>query len=149
MANTGLMYGDARAIAARIVAIIEGQTAEPAVAWPWMALDAVMLGTAATVIAMAAVAVRRSRTWTTRRVGYVARAVSLALLLSPLALWLGMHRVVGFLYRGRDVAWIQVPYLFPSFMILLAVVSVCGIVVFGARLVAWRAAARTASTGRP
>jgi hypothetical protein len=42
---------------------------------------------------------------------------------------------MGALYRGRDVAWIHVPYLFPTFMLLLIAVSVGSLIVFTARLV--------------
>ncbi len=134
MANTGLIYGDARAIAGRILAVIEGRAVEPASAWPWVLLDGVMLASTAVVVVLATVAVGRSKTWGARRVSHAGRAASLLALLSPLVLWLGIHRVVGFLYRGRNVAWIQVPYLFPTFMILLTVANVCGVVVCVARL---------------
>ena len=59
-------------------------------------------------------------------------------LLAPLVLLVTIHRVMGALYRGRDVAWIQVPYLFPTFMLLLVTVSVGGLIVFIARLATLR-----------
>ncbi|MGO1049856.1 serine hydrolase domain-containing protein [Crossiella sp. CA198] len=44
--------------------------------------------------------------------------------LLPLPLFLLIHRVVGLLFRGRDIAWLQVAYLYPTFMVFLAVLTV-------------------------
>jgi len=74
--------------------------------------------------------VRRANRWAAR-----GRAnVRLLPLLLPLALTFGIHRVVGLLYRGRDVAWVQVLYLYPTFMILLLTATVGGVAVFAARV---------------
>ncbi|MEV8435988.1 serine hydrolase domain-containing protein [Actinosynnema sp. NPDC051121] len=140
MANTGLQYGDARAIGARLIALIEGRQPPP-VDDPYPVVDAVLLGLALVVAAAAVRGVLRSRRWADRRRS-AARLVPLVL---PLLLLVTVHRVVGYLYRGRDVAWLQVPYLYPTFMVLLAVASLGGVTVLVARLVA--ISARRADAG--
>jgi CubicO group peptidase (beta-lactamase class C family) len=126
MANTGLAYGDAQAIGERLIALVEGRAVAPA-GTPLVAVDAVLLVLAAAVAILAGRGVRRaSRRAAGRR--------PLPLLLLPLALTVSIHRVVGLLYRGRDVAWVQVLYLYPTFMVLLLKATVGGVAVFAARV---------------
>ena len=68
MANTGLAYGDAQAIADRIVALLENKTVPPAAAWAYMLLDAVFLALIAGALLLAAHGVRLSRRRGARRV---------------------------------------------------------------------------------
>jgi hypothetical protein len=65
---------------------------------------------------------------------------------APPLLLAGLHEVVGWLYRGRDVAWFQVPYLFTSFWIALLSAALACAAVVSARLAHLVAARRR--TGR-
>ncbi|MGW0519372.1 serine hydrolase domain-containing protein [Crossiella sp. NPDC003009] len=56
--------------------------------------------------------------------------------LLPLALLLTVHRIVGVLFRGRDVAWLQVAYLYPTFMLFLATATLGCLLVVLARVTA-------------
>jgi hypothetical protein len=134
MANTGLVHGHARDIAARIVAVIEGGEVPSSSFWPQVLIDVVMLSFTAVIIAQGARGVRRSQLWGTRRARLWIQLARILPLLAPLLACGTIHRVVGFLYRGRDVAWVQVPYLYPTFMVLLVAASVSGVAVFCARL---------------
>jgi CubicO group peptidase (beta-lactamase class C family) len=134
MANTGLAYGDAQAIAHRIAALLEGQAVPPAAGWAYVVLDALFLALAAGALLLAVRGVRLSHR---RRSGRVRRSIAVARLLpllTPLVLLVTIHRVMEALYRGRDVAWIQVPYLFPTFLLLLITVTAGCLIVFMARL---------------
>ena len=135
MANTGMQYGDAQAIGARLVALVEGGQLPP-VDDPYAVVDAVLLGLALAVVALTARGVARSRRWAARRRSTAWTAARLLPLVLPLLLAVTVHRVVGYLYRGRDVAWLQVPYLYPTFMVTLLVTALCGVVVLVARLLA-------------
>ncbi|MEV1118473.1 serine hydrolase domain-containing protein [Actinosynnema sp. NPDC049800] len=135
LANTGMLHGDAQAIGARLVALVEGRQPAP-VDDPSVAVDAVLLALALASAALTGRGVARSRRWAARRrsTGWaVARLVPLAL---PLLLTATVHRVVGYLYRGRDVAWLQVPYLYPTFMVALAVTALGCVALLAARVVA-------------
>jgi len=110
----------------------------PAAAWAYVLLDALFLALSVGALLLVVRGVRPSHR---RASGRVRRSIALARLLpllTPLVLLVTLHRVMGFLYRGRDVAWIQVPYLFPTFMVLLVTVSVGGLIVFIARLATLR-----------
>ncbi|WP_246018814.1 serine hydrolase domain-containing protein [Saccharothrix australiensis] len=142
MANTGLQHGDAQAIAERLIAAIEGREPPPA-GDPWPAVvDAVLLGAAVVVGVATWRGARRSRRWATRRRSAPWAVVRLVPLALPLLLLVTVHRVVGFLYRGRDVSWRQVPYLYPTFVVLLAVAAVGCAAVLVARAAAVVRAAR-------
>ncbi|WHT17851.1 serine hydrolase [Crossiella sp. CA-258035] len=56
--------------------------------------------------------------------------------LLPLVLLLTVHRIVGLLFRGRDVAWLQVVYLYPTFMLFLATATLGCLLVVLARVTA-------------
>ncbi|HZL94696.1 MAG TPA: serine hydrolase domain-containing protein, partial [Vicinamibacterales bacterium] len=134
MANTGLVHGHARGIAASIIAVIEGGQAPTVSFWPLVLIDVVMLAFTAVVIALATRAVRRSHLLATRRSRLWVQLARLLPLLAPLLVCATFHRLVGLLYRGRDVAWVQVSYLFPTIMMLLVAASLAGVAVFCARL---------------
>ncbi|MDA0565012.1 beta-lactamase family protein [Streptomonospora sp. S1-112] len=136
MANTGMAHGDAQAIGAALVALIEegrapAAPAQTALVW----LDAGFLALALAAAAAGWRGARRAGRWARAR---AARPVWAVLRLLPLALppllLAEVHRVVGFLYRGRDVAWIQVAYLYPAFLVLLAVAALACAVVAAMRV---------------
>ncbi|MFV2112484.1 hypothetical protein ACFHW0_09095 [Micromonospora sp. LOL_025] len=137
MANTGLSHGHASALAERLIALIEG-TPPPPAGTPLVVVDAVLLLLAVATAALAGRAVLHSRRWAAGRVVRPWTLVSLLPLLAPLLLLASIHRVVGALYRGRDVAWIQVAYLYPTFMVLLATATLGSAAVLVARLVRLR-----------
>ncbi|GGP40930.1 serine hydrolase domain-containing protein [Saccharothrix coeruleofusca] len=137
MANTGLAHGDARAIAERLIALLEN-TAVPPPSSPLLLVDAVLLVLTLGTVVLAVRGVLRSRRWAAARTSPLRTAVRLLPLLIAPVLCATIDQVVGFLYRGRDVAWVQVVYLYPTFMVLL-VTATCGCVAVSlARLVRLR-----------
>ncbi|WP_262391539.1 hypothetical protein [Nocardiopsis sp. CNR-923] len=124
MANTGMAYGDAQAVADALIALLEGEPSAPVVGTALAWADAVLLLLTALTAAATWRGVRRSRHWARRGAERPSVAVMRLLPLAPPILLLAaVHRIVGFLYRGRDVAWIQVSYLYPTLMTLLAVAA--------------------------
>lgn len=146
LANTGLAYGDAAAIAERIIALLENTPSPPAGA-PLVMVDAVLLMLSLVALLLGGVGVVRSRRWAALRTGWLRTVARLLPLVAPLVLMATIHRVVGLLYRGRDVAWIQVYYVYPTFMLLLATTALACTAVLAARLIALGHA--TASKSRP
>ncbi|MEU4806551.1 serine hydrolase domain-containing protein [Actinosynnema sp. NPDC023587] len=134
MANTGTQYGDAQALGERLIALLEGRPFAP-VSDPFLPADIVLVTLTAGVVASAVRGVARARRHARRS---WLRLLPLSL---PVLLAVTIHRVVGFLYRGRDVSWRQVAYLYPTFTVLLVVTAVAGVVVLVAR-VAHRVGAR-------
>ncbi|MFC6094487.1 serine hydrolase domain-containing protein [Saccharothrix lopnurensis] len=134
--------GAARELGARLVALVEGRQ-PPSSGDPGPIVDAVLLGLAAGAAGLAVRGVLRARRWAARRPRWT--AARLLLLLLPLVLAVTLHRVVGFLYRGRDVAWLQVAYLFPAFVLALLVTAAGGVAVLTAR----GAALARGTGGRP
>ncbi|MEU5948148.1 serine hydrolase domain-containing protein [Micromonospora sp. NPDC047465] len=134
MANTGLAYGHASALAERLIALIEG-TSAPSAGTPLVVVDAVLLVLAVASAALAGRGVLRSRRWAAGRAVRSWTLVRLLPLLAPLPLLASIHRVVGWLYRGRDVAWIQVAYIYPTFLVLLVTATLGCAAVLVARLV--------------
>ncbi|MEE6260020.1 hypothetical protein [Plantactinospora sonchi] len=47
---------------------------------------------------------------------------------------LTLDRVVRFLYRGRDISWLQTVHLYPAFTLLLAVGTLACLVVVAVRV---------------
>ncbi|QFZ19226.1 serine hydrolase domain-containing protein [Saccharothrix syringae] len=142
MANTGTRHGDAEALGRRLVDLLEGRQPAPAND-PYRVVDAVLLGSAVAVAVLSVRGVARARRWAARRPRWA--TARLLLLPLPLVLAATVHRVVGYLYRGRDVAWLQVAYLYPTFVVALLVAAVGGVAVLAARLLA-RRGQRGAST---
>ncbi|MFG3707124.1 serine hydrolase domain-containing protein [Micromonospora sp. NPDC047670] len=134
MANTGLAYGHASALAERLVAMVEGAPA-PSAGTPLVAVDAALLVLAVAAAVLAGRGVRRSRRWAAGRTVRPWTLVRLLPLLAPPLLLASVHRVVGWLYRGRDVAWVQVAYIYPTFMVLLVTATLGCAAVLVARLV--------------
>ncbi|MFD7660483.1 serine hydrolase domain-containing protein [Actinosynnema sp. NPDC059797] len=127
--------GEAQEIGARLIALVEGRQSPPS-GDPAPIVDAVLLGLAACGAGLAVRGVVRARRWAARRPRWTAARLSPLLL--PALLAVTVHRVVGFLYRGRDVAWLQVAYLFPAFVVALLVTAAGCAAVLTARLVALR-----------
>ncbi|RKT82587.1 CubicO group peptidase, beta-lactamase class C family [Saccharopolyspora antimicrobica] len=133
MTNTGLAHGDATALADELIALMTGQPAQP----PNSALpviDAVLLGLAIGAALLAARGAVRARRWAASRTGRISTVLRLLPLLVPAVLCASINQIVGALYRGRDVALIQVPYLYPTFTVLLVTAALGGVVVLIARL---------------
>ncbi|XVS61135.1 serine hydrolase domain-containing protein [Actinosynnema sp. CA-299493] len=135
LANTGMRHGDAQAIGARLVALVEGRQPPP-VDDPYPVADAVLLVLALVVAGLAVRGAVGSRRWAARRRSTAWTVARLLPPVLPLLLVVTVHRVVGYLYRGRDVAWLQVPYLYPTSMVLLSVAALGCAAVLAARLVA-------------
>ncbi|MEV6228604.1 serine hydrolase domain-containing protein [Saccharopolyspora shandongensis] len=141
MANTGLAHGDAKAIADRLIALVEGAPS-PVREDPLVVADVVFLVLTAGAALLAVRGVLRSRRWAAKRASAVRTAFRLLPLAIPLLAFAFVDRVVSVLYRGRDVAWIQVPYLYPTFMLLLATAAVGSLVVLSARIMRFAQAGR-------
>jgi CubicO group peptidase (beta-lactamase class C family) len=135
MANTGLAYADAVAIADRLIALLEN-TPTPSTGTPLAVVDSVLLTLVLAAVLLGGFGVQRSLRWAAARRGWLRAAARLLPLVVPLVLFATIHRVVGLLYRGRDVTWIQVFYLYPTFMLLLATATLACIAVLVARLIA-------------
>ncbi|MEU5695909.1 serine hydrolase domain-containing protein [Actinosynnema sp. NPDC020468] len=132
LANTGLQYRAAQSVGDRLIALLEGRTSPPP-SDPTPLVDGVLLALTAAVVVPVARGVRRARRWV---VGRRVPVVRLLPLLLPAVLLGTVHRVVGHLYRGRDVAWRQIPYLYPTFTVLLGTTALGCAVVLVARVVA-------------
>ena len=125
--NTGATASD---IGAALVDLAEGRPpAPPTRSAMW--IDLVVLGLIPLAIVLAVRGVLRSRRWADRH--RTRRRVLLAVLRLapyslPILLLATLDRVISFLYRGRDVTWVQTAYLVPSFVLLLAVLAAtCGV----------------------
>ncbi|RKS06407.1 CubicO group peptidase (beta-lactamase class C family) [Nocardiopsis sp. Huas11] len=137
LANTG-SAGGAYSLAAALVELIDsGSAPSPPTGTAPLAVDAVLLALGAAAVPLAWRGVRRARGWALARAGRPWWDVSARLLpyAVPSLLMAGLHEVVGWLFRGRDVAWFQVPYLFTSFWIALLAVALACVAVGAARLV--------------
>lgn len=145
MANTGALHADAQAIANRLIAVIEGRPA-PLPGTPLLLVDAVLLALAAGAALLTGRGVLRSRRWAADRPLRPRTAARLIPLLAPIVLFAAVHRIVGLLYRGRDFAWIQMPYLYPTFMLLLATATLGCTAVLVARIGGLAAATRRRRT---
>ncbi|MFD3688276.1 serine hydrolase domain-containing protein [Nocardiopsis sp. NPDC058631] len=148
MANTG-SWGGAHALAAALVELVDtGSAPAPPTGTAALAVDALLLSAGAAAVPLAWRGARRARGWALAREGRWAVAVRMLPYAGPPLLLAVLHEVVGWLYRGRDVAWFQVPYLFTSFWVALAVVALACVVVTSARCAHLVAVRRGAWSGR-
>jgi hypothetical protein len=131
MANTNTS-ATASDIGAALVDLVEGRPpAPPTRAALWT--DLVMLGLIPLAIVPTVRGVRRSRRWADRhRAGRRAplAVLRLAPYALPILLLATLDRVMSFLYRGRDVTWLQTAYLVPAFVLLLtALATTCSVLI--------------------
>ncbi|MCG5215411.1 serine hydrolase domain-containing protein [Streptosporangium sp. KLBMP 9127] len=140
MANTGMAFDDSGALMDALVAMIEGET--PTIpSSPFLITDILFALLTLATIGLAVRGVARSRRWAARRTGW--RRWWSLLHLAPLALCAMAAPVFRVLARGSDIMWIQVVYLYPTFMIWLVTAAVAGTTLVAARLIPW------GGTGRP
>ncbi|MFD1544815.1 serine hydrolase domain-containing protein [Nonomuraea guangzhouensis] len=137
MANTGMAFADSAALMDGLVALIEGRQPD-APSSPFLATDLVFALLTLATVALAARGVARSRRWAARRTGR--QRWRLLPYLLPIVLCTAIAPVFRVLARGRDIMWIQVVYLYPTFMIWLVTAAAAGLAVVVARL--WRGAAQ-------
>ncbi|MFB4292965.1 serine hydrolase domain-containing protein [Nonomuraea sp. ATR24] len=133
MANTGMAFGDARALLDGLVALVEGGTPEVPPMSPTLVTDALFLLAGAGAVALAARGVARSRRWAARRRGR--QRWRLLPYLAPIALCAALAPIFRVLARGADIMWIQVAYLYPTFTLCLVITAIGCTVVVAARLV--------------
>ncbi|MFC4585944.1 serine hydrolase domain-containing protein [Sphaerisporangium corydalis] len=136
MANTGAAFADAHTLMNGIVAIIEGGTPEPPSPQDWIIIDAFFALLTLVTIGLAARGTVRARRWAARRTGR--RLWRLAPYLVPLLSCLTIVPIHRVLARGRDAGWIQLAYIYPTFMIWLVTATAACLTVVAARL--WRVA---------
>ncbi len=129
MANTrtGATASD---IGYALVDLVEGRPPTPP-SRSAMWVDLVMLGLIPPAIVLTVRGVRRSRRWADRhrtRRRLLIAVMRLAPYSLPILLLATLDRVASFLYRGRDITWLQTAYLVPSFVLLLAALATtCGV----------------------
>ncbi|MFF5246551.1 serine hydrolase domain-containing protein [Streptosporangium sp. NPDC000095] len=133
MSNTGTAYGDSDAVADALVAMAEGEEPEaPPSVSPFLVIDLAMALAAVATLLMAGRGLARSRRWAGRYAGRPVwrAAVRLPPYAAPGVLCLTITDVFGVLARGKDITWMQVTYLYPSFMIWLVLATgACAILV--------------------
>ncbi|GAA3838070.1 serine hydrolase domain-containing protein [Sphaerisporangium flaviroseum] len=136
MAGTGLAFDDAGAIADALVAMAEGRrpVSPPAVS-PFLLIDVTLAVATAVTLVLAALGLARSRRWAVRRTGRSrwGTASRLALYVLPAALCATAAPIFRVLSRGRDIAWIQLFYIYPTFMIWLVTATLLTIAVLATR----------------
>ncbi|GAA2206245.1 serine hydrolase domain-containing protein [Nonomuraea monospora] len=135
MANTGMAFEDADTLMAGLVALVEGDSPVLPGVSPLLVTDLLFLLAALVTVVLGVRGVVRARRWT-------ARWWVLPLYLAPVALCLLAAPVFRVLARGSDIAWIQVVYLYPTFMTALVTAAAAGTAVVIARLAAPRWAGR-------
>ncbi|MFF5212151.1 serine hydrolase domain-containing protein [Streptosporangium sp. NPDC000396] len=136
MANTGLVFSDAHALMTGIAAIIEGGTPQPPSGSSTLLTDVLFALLTLVTIGLAVRGVARARRWAGRRTGW--QLWRLAPYLVPITLCATIAPIHRMLAHGRDAAWIQLAYLYPTFMVWLVTAAAAGLTVVAARL--WGAA---------
>lgn len=138
MANTGMVFADAHALMDGIAAIIEGGAPEPPSTGPTVLTDALFALLTLLTAGLAARGVARARRWAARGAGR--RLWRFVPYLLPLLVCVTLAPVHRVLARGRDASWIQLAYLYPTFMLWLVTAASAGLAVVAARL--WSVARR-------
>ena len=134
MANTGSAYADASAIGDRLVALLDGTPSKPT-SDQSTTVDAALLGLGLVALISGTAGAVRARRWAMKHPRRRDMLVRLPLLMAPLILLVLFAPIVGALYRGRDITWMQALYTYPSFMICLVALSAATTVVGCARLI--------------
>jgi CubicO group peptidase (beta-lactamase class C family) len=145
MANTGMAFSDAHVLMTGIVAIIEGGTPQQPSMRSLVLTDALFVLLTLVTVGLAARGTVRARQWATHRTGW--QLWRLAPYLVPIALCVTMAPIHRVLARGRDASWIQLVYLYPTFMLWLVTATAAGLAVVAARL--WGAARLRRLGGAP
>ena len=136
LANSGSQYGNAIDLGARLVDLVEGRTPPPTPSpMPLILIDVALLAFTIVALVLGFRGVRRAGRWAARRRTIAGSVLRLAPYAMPLILLVSLHRIVRVLYRGQDVSWLQVVYLYPAFMLLLAAGTVVCLAVLTARVV--------------
>ncbi|NKZ00720.1 serine hydrolase domain-containing protein [Nocardiopsis alborubida] len=138
MANSGSAGSGASALAAALVELVDsGRAPAPPTGTAVLVADAVLLALGAAAVPLAWRGVRRAGDWARACGGRPWWDVAARLLpyAAPPLLMAVLHEVVGWLYRGRDVAWFQVPYLFTSFWAALLTFALACAAVASVRVV--------------
>lgn len=135
MANTGMAFADSAALMDGLLALIEGRQPDAPTS-PFLATDLVFTLLTLATAALAVRGIARSRRWAARRTGR--QRWRLLPYLLPLILCTAITPVFRVLARGSDISWIQVAYLYPTFMIWLVTAAAAGTALVVARL--WRGA---------
>ncbi|MFE3455082.1 serine hydrolase domain-containing protein [Nonomuraea sp. NPDC059194] len=130
-ANTGMAFDDSSTLLDGLVAMIEGGTPEDPSS-PYLATDVVFALLTLATVGLAVRGVVRSRRWAARRTGWGRLWVLPSL--APLALCAAVVPIFRVLARGSDIMWIQVAYLYPSFMLWLVTAAAAGVIVTAVRL---------------
>ncbi|MEV6817849.1 serine hydrolase domain-containing protein [Nocardiopsis dassonvillei] len=150
MANSGSAGSGASGLAAALVELIDsGRAPAPPTGTVVLVADAVLLALGAAAVPLAWRGVRRAGGWARARLGrpWWAAAARLLPYAAPPLLLAFLHEVVGWLYRGRDVAWFQVPYLFTSFWVALVILALACAAVASVRVVRLVSVRRVAGGG--
>ncbi|NUW36881.1 beta-lactamase family protein [Nonomuraea sp. SMC257] len=136
MANTGMAFSDAHTLMKGLVALIEGGTPEPPPGNPTFLTDLVFALLTPVTAGLAVLGAVRARRWAARLTRR--RLWRLAPYLVPVGLCATLAPIHRVLAHGRDAMWIQLAYLYPTFMVWLVTAAVAGLAVVAARL--WGAA---------
>ncbi|MEV0616772.1 serine hydrolase domain-containing protein [Nonomuraea sp. NPDC050404] len=132
MANTGMAFSDADALMDGLVAMIEGGTPPAPSSWPAFGIDLLFVLLTLVSAGLAVRGAARSRRWAARRTGW--QRLWLVPLLVPLGLCAASRPIFGVLSRGGDIMWVQLVYLYPTFMLWLVTAAAAGVIVVAARL---------------
>lgn len=132
MANTGMAFADAGALMDGLVAMIEAGTPKIPSFPPTLVTDLLFTLATLVTIGLAVRGVARSRRWAARRTGW--QRWRLLPYLAPLALCAAIVPIFRVLARGSDIMWIQVVYLYPTFMIWLVTATAACTAVLLARV---------------
>ncbi|MFI7640685.1 serine hydrolase domain-containing protein [Nonomuraea sp. NPDC049400] len=132
MANTGMAFSDAHALMKGLVAIVEGGTPPLPSRQPSLLTDVLFALLTLVTIGLAARGTARARRWAARRTGW--QLWRLVPYLAPVTLCATIAPIHRMLARGRDAAWVQLAYLYPTFMVWLVTAAAAGLTVVAARL---------------
>ncbi|MEV0589466.1 serine hydrolase domain-containing protein [Nonomuraea sp. NPDC050310] len=132
MANTGMAFSDAHALMTGIVAILEGGSPQLPSTNHQFLIDALFTLLTLVNIGLAARGTLRARRWSARHTGW--QLWRLVPYLIPLMLCLTLAPIHRVMAQGRDAMWIQLAYLYPTFMIWLVTAAAAGVIVIAARL---------------
>ncbi|MGW6504813.1 serine hydrolase domain-containing protein [Nonomuraea angiospora] len=136
MANTGMAFSDAHTLMTGLVAIVEGGTPQASSRQPVLLTDLLFALLTLVTVGLAVRGTARARRWAERRTGW--QRWRLAPYVVPIALCATIAPIHRVLARGRDAAWVQLVYLYPTFMVWLVTASAAALIVVAARL--WGAA---------